>query len=165
MTSRERVRAALQHREPDRVPIDSNGIVSSMHETAYAALLLYLGREEKPLILDPVQRIVLASEEVLRELGVDTRYLYPEAPAGWKYQEDAEGCWRDEFGVTYKRVGFYARLHPLDPARPAGRGDRPVHGAASCRVSAGCRDGLDDRLWPGHHGGDRGPHRVLLGRR
>ena len=88
-----------------------------MHETAYAALLVYLGREEKPPILDPVQRIVLASEEVLRELGVDTRYLYPEAPAGWKYQEDTEGCWRDEFGVTYKRVGFYA-----DCVGPALRG-------------------------------------------
>jgi uroporphyrinogen decarboxylase len=117
MTPRERVHAALEHREPDRVPIDSNGMVSSMHETAYAALLLYLGREEKPPILDPVQRIVLASEEVLRELGVDTRYLYPETPAGWKYKEDAEGCWRDEFGVTYKRVGFSA-----DCVGPALRG-------------------------------------------
>ena len=108
MTPRERVHTALQHKEPDQVPIDSNGIVSSIHETAYAALVRYLGREEQPVILDPVQRIVLASEEVLQELGVDTRYLYPKPPAGWRYQEDAEGYWKDEFGVTYKRVGFYA---------------------------------------------------------
>jgi uroporphyrinogen decarboxylase len=108
MTPRERVRTALNHGEPDRVPIDSGGIVSSIHEEAYAALVRYLGREEKPPILDAVQRIVLASEEVMTELGVDTRYLYPAAPAGWQYREDADGCWKDEFGVTYKRVGFYA---------------------------------------------------------
>ena len=39
MTSRERVRLALNHEEPDRVPIDNNGIVSSIHEVAYANLL------------------------------------------------------------------------------------------------------------------------------
>jgi uroporphyrinogen decarboxylase len=117
MTSRERVRVALQHREPDKVPIDNNGIVSSIHEVAYGNLLRYLGIEEEPVILDAVQRIVLSSEEVLQALGVDTRYLYPAAPLGWKYEEDGEGCWKDEFGVTYKRVGFYA-----DCFRPALRG-------------------------------------------
>ena len=123
MTPRERVHTALQHKEPDQVPIDSNGIVSSIHETAYAALVRYLGREEQPVILDAVQRIVLASEEVLQELGVDTRYLYPKPPAGWRYQEDAEGYWKDEFGVTYKRVGFYADCvaPPLRAARSTGR--------------------------------------------
>ena len=115
--SRERVHVALQHREPDKVPIDNNGIVSSIHEVAYENLLRYLGIEEKPVILDAVQRIVLSSEEVLQALSVDTRYLYPAAPSGWTYEEDGEGCWKDEFGVTYKRVGFYA-----DCFRPALRG-------------------------------------------
>ena len=43
MTPRERVRVALRHQEPDRVPIDNNGIVSSIHEAAYANLLSRLG--------------------------------------------------------------------------------------------------------------------------
>ena len=84
MTPRERVRAALSHAEPDRVPVDNNGLVSSIHEVAYANLLRHLGRTEEVVILDPVQRIVLASEEVMRTLGVDTRYLYPQAPSTWR---------------------------------------------------------------------------------
>jgi hypothetical protein len=46
MTSRERVRTALLHVEPDRVPIDNNGLVSSIHEVAYRSLLERLGRTE-----------------------------------------------------------------------------------------------------------------------
>ncbi len=90
------------------MPIDNNGIVSSIHEVAYGNLLRRLGRSEDIVILDPVQRIVLASEEVLRSLGVDTRYLYPNAPDGWEYRENADGTWVDEWGTTYKKLGFYA---------------------------------------------------------
>jgi len=117
MTPRERVRAALSHAEPDRVPVDNNGLVSSIHEVAYANLLRQLGRTEEVAILDPVQRIVLASEEVMRTLGVDTRYLYPQAPSTWAYRENPDGTWVDEFGTTFRRVGLYA-----DPVGPILRG-------------------------------------------
>ena len=108
MTSRERVRLALNHEEPDRVPIDNNGIVSSIHEVAYANLLASLGVQEDVVILDAVQRIALNSESVLASLGVDTRYLYPNGPSYWSYSENPDGTWKDEFGTTYRRVGFYA---------------------------------------------------------
>src|SRR4030065_1939521 len=99
MTPGERVRAALSHAEPDRVPVDNNGLVSSIHEVAYVNLLQQLGRTEEVVILDPVQRIVLASEEVMRTLGVDTRYLYPRAPAAWRYRENPDGTWLGEVGA------------------------------------------------------------------
>lgn len=108
MTPRERVRMALKHREPDRVPIDNNGVVSSIHEVAYGNLLAHLGYREEITVFDAVQRLALNSEPVLRALGVDTRYLYPNAPAGWSYEERPDGTWKDEFGTTYRRVGFYA---------------------------------------------------------
>lgn len=45
MTSRERVLAALNHREPDRVPFDLNGsLCSGIHVIAYKNLLSYLHR-------------------------------------------------------------------------------------------------------------------------
>jgi uroporphyrinogen decarboxylase len=146
MIARERVRRALAFQEPDRLPIDNNGIVSSIHEVTYRNLLNYLGLSEPIVILDPVQRIVLASEQVLDRLGVDTRYLYPNAPEGWEYREDEQGRWRDEFGAVYQRVGFYADCvtpplkgksyvevkayrfpDPTDPARFAGLGDKAAH--------------------------------------
>jgi len=108
VTSRERIRKALNHHEPDRIPIDNNGIVSSIHEVAYQNLLEALGLQEDVVILDPVQRIVLNSEQVLKALGVDTRYLYPQAPPWWEYRENPDGTWKDEFGSTFKRVGYYS---------------------------------------------------------
>jgi len=108
MNRRERVKLALVHKEPDRVPIDNNGIVSSIHEVAYKNLLDYLGMEEEIVILDPVQRITISSENILETLNVDTRYLYPDAPSWWKYKENDDGTWMNEFGSTYKRVGYYA---------------------------------------------------------
>jgi uroporphyrinogen decarboxylase len=108
VTPRERVRLALNHRESDRIPVDNNGIVSSIHEVAYANLLASLGAREKVVVLDAVQRIALNSEAVLTSLGVDTRYVYPNAISSWSYRENPDGTWKDEFGTTYRRVGFYA---------------------------------------------------------
>jgi uroporphyrinogen decarboxylase len=113
MTPRERVQTALRHAEPDRVPVDNNGLVSSIHEVAYRNLLARLGRTEEIVILDPVQRIVLSSEEVMKRLRVDTRYIYPNAPSTWQYRENPDGTWVDEFGTVFRKLGFYA-----DPVGP-----------------------------------------------
>ena len=44
MNSRERVLAALDHQEPDRVPIDlGSTVISSIHKKAYVDLKAYLG--------------------------------------------------------------------------------------------------------------------------
>jgi len=145
MTPRERVRRALDHQEPDRVPIDCNGIVSSIHEVAYADLLAAIGIREEVVILDAVQRIALHSEAVLASLGVDTRYLYPNAISSWSYRENPDGTWKDEWGTTYRRVGFYADTvgtplkgkslaevkaykfpDPTDPSRFAGMRERAL---------------------------------------
>lgn len=108
MTSRERFIRTLSHQEPDRIPVDNNGIVSSIHEVAYKNLLNFLGLKGEIVILDPVQRLALTSEDVLETLGVDTRYLYPNTPSWWTYKENTDGTWTDEFGARYKRVGYYA---------------------------------------------------------
>lgn len=43
MTSRERVLTALDHRQPDRVPIDLGGNQTGIHKDAYEALIEHLG--------------------------------------------------------------------------------------------------------------------------
>jgi len=74
MTSRERVLAALNHREPDRVPVDLSGHRSSgIAAIAYARLRKFLGLEEKPIrVYDPVQQLAIVDEDVLELFGVDT---------------------------------------------------------------------------------------------
>ncbi|MCE5252011.1 methyltransferase [bacterium] len=74
MTSRERVLAALNHHEPDRVPIDCSGHRSSgISGIAYHRLRKYLGLEQRPVrIYDPVQQLAIVDDDVLDRFRVDT---------------------------------------------------------------------------------------------
>ncbi|HEX9007398.1 MAG TPA: methyltransferase, partial [Bacteroidota bacterium] len=74
MTSRERVLASLNHRTPDRVPIDFSGHRSSgIAGIAYAKLRRYLGLPERPIrIYDPIQQIAIVDQDVLDLFRVDT---------------------------------------------------------------------------------------------
>lgn len=74
MTSRERVLAALNHREPDRIPVDLSGHRSSgIAAMAYARLRDYLGFPKKPIrVYDPVQQLAIVDEDVLQRFQVDT---------------------------------------------------------------------------------------------
>ena len=107
MTHRERMREALSHSEPDRVPIDNGGVVSGMHEVAYRNLLDYLEMEDTITIYDPVQRLALVKDEILDLLGVDTRYIFANPSSSWKFEEKDDGSWVDEFGTGYVRSEFY----------------------------------------------------------
>lgn len=124
MTSRERVLAALRHSEPDRVPFDlGTTLVTGIHRVAYERLVPALGMgdlEPRPL-LDPFQQLAMPDEEVLRELGVDTRSVYLRLP-GRSLQNTSEDdeylyC-TDEWGITRrmpKEGGLYYDMcgHPL----------------------------------------------------
>jgi uroporphyrinogen decarboxylase len=74
MTSRERVLAALNHREPDRVPIDFSGHRSSgIAAMAYLKLRKFLGLPPKLVrVYDIVQQLAIVDEDVLDRFGVDT---------------------------------------------------------------------------------------------
>jgi len=73
MNSRERVRAALDHREPDRVPIDFGGHRSSgIAAIAYARLKKALGITTGDVyVYDMVQQLAIVEPEVLDALGID----------------------------------------------------------------------------------------------
>ena len=77
MTSRERVLTALNHREPDRVPIDLGGHRSSaISALAYPKLRAALGLEPRPVyVYDPIQQLAIADDDVLDWAGADTLEL------------------------------------------------------------------------------------------
>jgi uroporphyrinogen decarboxylase len=74
MTSRERVLTALDHRQPDRVPIDFSGHRSSgINAIAYARLRDYLGLPGRPIrVYDIIQQMAVVDEDVLQRFGIDT---------------------------------------------------------------------------------------------
>jgi len=74
MTSRQRVLAALNHQQPDRVPVDLSGHRSSgISPIAYRGLRKALGLPEKPIrVYDIVQQLAIVDDDVLDWAGVDT---------------------------------------------------------------------------------------------
>jgi uroporphyrinogen decarboxylase len=74
MTSRERVLAALDHRETQRVPVDFSGHRSSgISAIAYPKLRKLLGLPPRPVrVYDVVQQLAIVDEDVLDRFGVDT---------------------------------------------------------------------------------------------
>jgi len=141
MTRRERVRLTINHKEPDRVPVDWGMLnIASIHETAYRNLLGFLGKKEEIKIHDAIQVLALPSDEIMDMFDVDTRYIIPNNPSNWELAYNENGDWRSEFGTLYKRVGNYCDFvefplascntiddlkkfkmpDPTDPARFAG---------------------------------------------
>jgi uroporphyrinogen decarboxylase len=76
ITSRERVRLALNHHEPDRVPVDFGASrVTAISAIAYRNLLLHMGLKEEIRIYDIKQQLALPSLEVIKRLGGDVLQL------------------------------------------------------------------------------------------
>jgi uroporphyrinogen decarboxylase len=105
MRHRERVLAALNHQEPDRVPVDLGATRNTgINSYAYRKLLAHLGIEAE---IEPLQTfggarfqgLAKIDERVLTRFGVDTRGIFTgEADSGHDH-ELPDGRYIDEFGV------------------------------------------------------------------
>jgi hypothetical protein len=72
MTSRERLRKALNHQEPDRVPIDLGGNQTGIHKFAYQKLIAHLGIQDEVRIMDAVQQLEMGTDGAnFSEMGTD----------------------------------------------------------------------------------------------
>ena len=87
LTSRERVRLALDHKEADRVPLDLGGtFVSTLSLGAYDKLAAHLEETEGLRHQDPPRFVlkwgqsVRPSEDMLQRFHIDTRPLYSRPP-------------------------------------------------------------------------------------
>ena len=79
MGSRERLLAALNHREPDRVPVDfSSTAVTGLHVTCVAALRDYYGLEKRPVkVHEPYQMLGWLDEDLKQAMGIDVEGVFP----------------------------------------------------------------------------------------
>ena len=78
MTSRERILAALSHRQPDWVPLDLGGTRNStMVLEGYEQLAVHFRVTAPPKIIERMMRVVEIDEGVLTPLQIDTRAVFP----------------------------------------------------------------------------------------
>lgn len=76
--SRERIAAALNHKQPDRVPIDFGGTMcTGIHASCVAALRDYYGLEKRPVrIHEPFQMLALLDEDLQEAMGIDVAGVF-----------------------------------------------------------------------------------------
>lgn len=104
MTHRERVLRALNHRQPDRVPLDLGGSrSSSLVVEAYDRLEPYLGGSEPHRIFSKWLNIAHASETMRRRFDVDFRSVCQGDPDNWRDIVFPDGSYQDEWGVIRSR--------------------------------------------------------------
>lgn len=127
-TSCARVKAALEHREPDRIPFDLGGsVVTGMNRTAYARLRAHLGLPNREIeIYHTTQQLARIDDDVHERLATDVRPLDPDAPgqAGLTTPIVRQGpysVFTNEWGITWRMPldgGFYYDMcgHPLAEA-------------------------------------------------
>jgi uroporphyrinogen decarboxylase len=88
MTSRERVLAAIDHRLPDRVPVDLGATPSSgISAIAYSNLIRHIGSGDLPVqVYDVVQQLAQPDMAILERFGVDVLDIgrsFNDKPADW----------------------------------------------------------------------------------
>ena len=144
MSHRERVMAALNHQEPDRVPMDLGGTIdSSIVVEGYARLKDHFGVQAPDALTSRMMRVVDVDERILRALDIDTRGVFPPNQPDVFLPGDR---YRDEWGVervrpegsfyydqvrfplageiTIRDIANYAKPDPHDPVRLQGVRER-----------------------------------------
>jgi uroporphyrinogen-III decarboxylase len=97
MRSKERIRASLEHRQPDKVCIDfGSTAVTGMHCSIVAALRKSLGLENRPVkIVETLQMLGEIDEELMEYLG-----------------SDIQGCWGESTIFGYENSNWKEWLSP-----------------------------------------------------
>ena len=105
MNSRERVLAAINHKEPDKVPIDIGAtVMTGIHAIAYTKLKEYLGiKRGHTRIHDPIQQLAEPEEELLnyfRADCLDIGRVFTDLDEDW-YDVEVNGI-KAQFFKTFK---------------------------------------------------------------
>lgn len=116
MTSRQRVMAALNHRQPDRVPRDLGGTVSSSISIgACERLYRYLGITEPVEVAHERGKLAQPTESVLKRFKIDTRALVPRGGAFAVGRQAVDGTFTDEWGIVRAQASDDGYYHVIKP--------------------------------------------------
>jgi len=79
MNSKSRIISAIEHRQPDRVPVDFGAsFITGIHCSVVENLRRHYGLEPRPVkICEPYQMLGLVEDDLRRAMGVDTTAILP----------------------------------------------------------------------------------------
>ncbi len=129
-TSRQRVIAAMQYQEADRVPVDLNLTID-----VYLNLKKYLGLEIEEELHPSSFTEIRPPLRVLRELGVDIYFIKLRPPRNWRPPPTPPGETVDEWGVRRRRVDLPGGSYYMEVVH------NPLASATSIKD-------LEDYPWP-----------------
>ena len=119
-TPRDHVRLMLSGKSSRHPIVDLGGRVASLSIPAYLDLKAFLGfgnqlESESVTMLNTAGTL---DERILQRFGVPFRRLFLRPPGFFHFDIDANGCFKDEWGVTYRPSGPYNERigHPLAEA-------------------------------------------------
>lgn len=128
MTSRERLDAALKHRQPDRIPVDFNGTaVTGMHVKCVIGLRDHYGLEKRLVkVHEPYQMLGWIDDDLQVALGIDVEGVYgPDTMFG--YRNENWTPWRMDDGTEVLMSGnFQTTKDPNGDTLVFPGGDRSV---------------------------------------
>ncbi|MFQ5896204.1 MAG: uroporphyrinogen decarboxylase family protein [Nitrospinota bacterium] len=105
LAPRERMRRAMDHREPDRVPTDFGSISSSsIAALAYEKLKRHLGIGSETRLITKQGQVAYVDEAILEMFHVDTRSVTVGAPEDWADIAVGPRTYQDEWGVQWQRT-------------------------------------------------------------
>jgi len=133
MNSKERLQASLNHKQPDKIPVDFGATsVTGMHASIVSDLRNYYGLEKRPVkIHEPYQCLGLIEEDLQEAIGVDVTYVntrktwfgFPNtAWKEWTMNDGLQVLVSKDFNYTIDERGD-TLLYPQGDlsARPSGR--------------------------------------------
>lgn len=104
MSPRERVRLALDHQEPDRVPLALGGGPYGVVDDLYFKLIEYLDIGNPVAPFRRGHTISYLDDRLLKRLSIDTRYVWPAtSPSSPTSPTEAPNIFLDGFGQPWQR--------------------------------------------------------------
>ncbi|HUW14992.1 MAG TPA: uroporphyrinogen decarboxylase family protein [Anaerolineae bacterium] len=104
LSARERVLCAINHEEPDRVPIFfGTSSPTTMLSVAYERFKQYLGVEHPPRLLSKVFQYAQLDDDVMDRCGSDGRLISPRPMPAVVRREISETKLIDDWGVTWEQ--------------------------------------------------------------
>ncbi len=121
MKSRERILAAINHQQPDRVPLDLGGNVSTFTAEAYRKMLDFLSIKDAATAATDFFTVIDIDERVLERFHIDVRRVWLNPPDDYRQEPDSHGMWHDEWGIKRTVSAGYSEIveNPLRNASVA----------------------------------------------